>query len=55
MPKMYEYQGRQFQLPDGLSDAQAKDKIISFLATEQTTRAREAARAREAGNCSYEF
>ena len=35
MPKMYEYQGRRFQLPDGLSDAQAKDKITSFLATEE--------------------
>jgi len=32
---IYEYQGQQYQLPDGLTNEQAKEKILNYIASQQ--------------------
>ena len=36
MPQIYEYQGQRYQLPDGLTNEQAKEKILDYIASQQT-------------------
>lgn len=49
MSKMYEYQGRKFQLPDNLSDAQAKEKILNHLGAEKKAEKPEIPKTPQAG------
>ena len=44
MGKIYEYKGRKFELSDGLTIDEAKQKILNYLATEsESTESTEAA------------